>query len=343
MRSFVLSLAAAAALFTGCNHQPGVPVTASAETDPVMHEGDVADDPAIWTDGKETLIIGTHKKGGGLEVYDLSGKRLQSLPEGKFNNVDLRYGMEVGGKKLDIVAASNRTDDTLALYAVDPDTRKLVPIADGKIPTVAKSYGFCMYHDLGKNAYYAIVNNKEGRVVQMELFDAGNGKVGAKTVRTFDVGSQTEGCVADDETGYLYVGEEEKGVWKYAAGADQDDRRKLIDHTGKGGHLTADVEGISLYLLENGEGYLVVSSQGSHSYNLYDRKSGKFLGDFHIADGEIDGTCETDGLDVTSANLGADYPKGILVVQDGEDLPGGTQNFKIVDFRKILSALGLEK
>jgi 3-phytase len=31
-------------------------------------------------------------------VYDLSGKPLQYLPDGKMNNVDLRGGFKLGGK-----------------------------------------------------------------------------------------------------------------------------------------------------------------------------------------------------------------------------------------------------
>ena len=41
---------------------------------------------------------------------------------------------------------------------------------------------------------------------QWELVDAGNGRVRANRVRDIPFATQTEGCVADDETGVLYVG-----------------------------------------------------------------------------------------------------------------------------------------
>ena len=77
---------------------------------------------------------------------------------------------------------------------------------------------------------------------QWELFDNGSGKVDGVRVRSFDVGSQTEGMVADDQLGYLYVGEEDVGIWRY--GAEPTDpadnaNRFLVDSTngGAGGHL----------------------------------------------------------------------------------------------------------
>ena len=57
----------------------------------------------------------------------------------------------------------------------------------------------------------------------------------------------------------------------------------------------------------------------------------------------IDGTSETDGLDVTSANLGGAYAQGMLVIQDGyKRLPDGPQNFKYVAWEAVAKALQLE-
>ena len=68
-------------------------VMAAVETEPMRSGGDAADDPAIWlhpVDGAKSTIIGTDKKRG-LVVYDLTGRELQYLPDGKLVNVDLRY------------------------------------------------------------------------------------------------------------------------------------------------------------------------------------------------------------------------------------------------------------
>ena len=57
----------------------------------------------------------------------------------------------------------------------------------------------------------------------------------------------------------------------------------------------------------------------------------------------IDGASETDGLDAVSAPLGAKFPAGLLVVQDGRNLsPREKQNFKFVSWRDVAAALGIE-
>jgi len=59
-------------------------------------------------------------------------------------------------------------------------------------------------------------------------------------------------------------------------------------------------------------------------------------------DGSLDGVQETDGLAVTSETLSADFPMGMLVVQDGyNDLPTEHQNFKLVSWQAIAEVLGL--
>ena len=55
------------------------------------------------------------------------------------------------------------------------------------------------------------------------------------------------------------------------------------------------------------EGYLIASSQGDNSYVVYERGGeNAFVRRFQIGDGDgIDGTEDTDGIDVTTADLGA--------------------------------------
>ena len=60
-------------------------------------------------------------------------------------------------------------------------------------------------------------------------------------------------------------------------------------------------------------------------------------------DGTVDGTEETDGIDLVAAPVGADYPAGLLVVQDGfnYDSDGAriNQNFKLVSWADVRSNL----
>ena len=131
--------------------QPPVPhavvdVHAAIETVPVETGGDAADDPAIWVNPKDparSVIIGTNKQRG-LQVYALDGSLLQDVPEGRMNNVDLRAGFSLGGREVVLVTAGNRSGNTIAIYALDPETLKLANVAARDVKT-ASAYGSCMY------------------------------------------------------------------------------------------------------------------------------------------------------------------------------------------------------
>ena len=321
------------------------------ETDVMPSYGDAADDPAIWVhseDPAQSLVIGTDKQSG-LLVYDLEGALLQHLPDGNMNNVDLRDGFPLGGQAVTLVTASNRSNDGIAAYRIDAVGRRLVEVADGVLPTgFADPYGLCMYRSEATGEFYVFVNEGgRGTIRQWRLFDNAKGKVAIEQMRELEVGSQAEGCAADDATGQLYVAEEDRGLWKYSAEPDGGDARNLIDATGDEGRLTDDVEGVAIWADGDGSGYIVVSNQGADNYALY-RRGGRheFVGFVHVVanavDG-IDGASETDGLDVVSASLGAAFPQGLLVVQDGRNIaPEQRQNFKYVSWADVATALDLE-
>jgi 3-phytase len=315
-------------------------VSATRETQPVPHGGDAADDAAVWihpTDPASSLVIGSDKDGG-LAVYDLGGAQLQFLPDGELNNVDVRYDFPLGGETVDVVVASNRTNDSIAVYRIDPDPiGSAWLIAAGSVPVAPlEVYGLCLYADRGSGTFYAFVTSQDGPVEQWRLVDGGAGLVTGARVRSFDLGDTAEGCVADDELGTLYVAEENAGIWRYGAQPEAGSARILLDAAGAG-HLTADVEGLALYPREGGAGYLLASSQGSSTYVLYDRVSHAHVGSFQIVAGNgIDGTSETDGIDVTNVALGASFPSGLFVAQDGVNSdPAANQNFKMVPWQVI--------
>jgi 3-phytase len=313
-------------------------VHATVETEPVPHSGDAADDPAIWihpTDPSLSTIIGTNKQGG-LAVYDLSGKQIQYVAEGLPDNVDLRDGFPLGGQKVTLVTAGSRKDNTIQIYKVNPQTRQLENVAARPIKHTIAVYGMCMYRSKADKFYY-FGTSKSGDVEQFELSDNGSGKVDAKSVRKFKVGTTVEGCVADDELGHFYVAEEAAGIWKYGAEPNAGSNRTQVGKVGDG-HLFADVEGLAIAYGPNGTGYLLASSQGNYSYVVYKREgNNEFVKKFRIGDGVIDGAEETDGIDVTATPLGDKFPKGLFVVQDGfNDKGSKNQNFKLVPLDAII-------
>jgi 3-phytase len=318
-------------------------VTATIETEPVSSEGDAADDPCIWVhpdDPALSLIVGTNKEGS-LDVYDMQGKRLQSIPDIEPNNVDIRH--EVGpNRDLDLVALTDRKDNSIGLYRVNAASRSLEPAryGDGAVTGIEEVYGMCLYRNVDTNEVSVFINSKLGEVEQWHCVFRDDGMVGLELVRAFEVGGGLEGAVADDEAGVLYLGEEGLGIWRYDLRAmARDDEavvRTLVDLTAPAGRLVADVEGLTLFRGEGGAGYLIASSQGNHTFNVYRREGrNEYVGSFRVVAGNgIDGTEETDGIDVCGADLGPGFEWGVFVAQDGLN-DDGNQNFKLVPWRAL--------
>nr|WP_314541109.1 phytase [uncultured Massilia sp.] len=312
-----------------------------AQTEPVARAGDAADDPAIWvhpTDPDGARILGTNKKQG-LLVYDLQGRQLQLLESGRLNNVDVRQDLRFGAETFDLAMATQRDENAMVLFAIGADGK----VAEAaRIPTTLDDiYGACLYRT-PQGGLDAFVNDKDGRYLHYRITRAA-GRFGAELKRSFRLASQPEGCVADEKTGLLFMGEEDRGVWVASADAAQPAAPRMVLPVGD--VLHADVEGMGIYHGSKGN-WLVVSSQGNDSYVVLDAAPPfRVRGAFRIginADAGIDGASETDGLEVTSARLGGPYAQGLLVVQDGHKrLPDGPQNFKLVAWEDVARALGL--
>ncbi|AVZ76857.1 hydrolase [Streptomyces lunaelactis] len=184
---------------------------------------------------------------------------------------------------------------------------------------------------------------------------------------------QVEGMVVDPANGMLYAGQEDIGIWRMRA--DLTGKPVLVDKVkeygipgvydaeteecapgadpGYGGRrLAADVEGLTLFQESDGDGYVMSSSQGDNTFALYDREiseRNEYEGGFRIgaASATLDGSEECDGAAVLNAPLGARYPRGLLVVQDGHETPaapdgeGGEREstgFKFVDLGAVVDA-----
>ena len=101
------------ALATGCSGAPGKTEPAAGAikprfiTEPTKWD---TDDPAFWipSDRTKALVVGTDKNSdGALYVYDLTGKIVQRVGDLKRpNNVDIAYGLSLGGKPVDIAHAN---------------------------------------------------------------------------------------------------------------------------------------------------------------------------------------------------------------------------------------------
>lgn len=255
--------------------------------------GDDADDVAIHASG---YVIGTNKNDeGGLEVYDRNGRRLQWLQLGETNNVDLRGST---------VISSNRTRNGVDVLSFKAGTLVLLR----SFPVAFEPYGICLSADT-----VIVTASDAGRVEQYSL-------TGKPLRRLSGIESQSEGCVADDDDGVIYVAEEERGIWRFAADAAASSAGTLIDTVQ--GNLAADVEGLTLV-----KGHLIASSQGDDRFAIY--RGDEFVGGFRIADsGSIDGASGTDGIDANEA-------LNLLVVHDSENEGGESSNYKYVRLSEL--------
>ncbi|MEU6390598.1 phytase [Streptomyces sp. NPDC046939] len=248
-------------------------VTPRAET-AALHDdsagGDAdADDPAIWrnaADPDRSLVIATAKKGG-LRVYDLDAREVQSIPApaapgpdhapGRFNNVDLVHSSRLA----DLAVTTDRGGDRLRIYRIDRDRSggPLKDVTDPKAPLIFSAsqeevdeqrtaYGLATWTDKATGRSYALVSRRERtRLALLELTARADGTVGYRPVRTLDLPSsfrlpngaswspcaepgelpQVEGMVVDPDDGTLYAGQEDVGIWRLRA--DLTGTPKLID------------------------------------------------------------------------------------------------------------------
>lgn len=326
----------------------GTPVPAAGETQAVATKAaDAADDPAVWVDPKDStrgVIFGTDKQAG-LYAYDLTGKVTQFIPDGRLNNVDLRGGFPTPSGEKVLVAVSDRDRKGAALYLLDPATLQTAPWGIARLD-LGEPYGLCM----GKRGddFLVITNGIDGQVRQQKIAAGPDGAFVATEEKRYAVGSQTEGCVVDDEKGVLYIGEEDHAIWRYSL--DPADTARVKIAAAPSDMITPDVEGLAL-LKDGAKTWLIASSQGDSTFPVWrvDGEAPVYAGRFSVmAANGVDGVTGTDGVTALGGAVGA-FPEGVVVMQDDVDSDGeatsttrARQNFKLVDWRAVKAALHLE-
>lgn len=328
-------------------------VSPSVETDPMPDSGDSADDPAVWphpTDPARSLVLVNNKQGS-LDVYNLSGALLQRISDGTpfWGNVDVRTAVTVGQTTRDLVAVAHRG---IQFYGVDPGSRRLASVTEGTSISSAGE-GLCLYRSATSGRTYVFIITRAGLLRQYAITDNdADGRWEGSQVRSLQVGSEAEGCVADDATGDLYVAEEDVALWRYDAEPGGGSSRRVVDGvhgTVRGGALAADVEGVTLLDAGRAGKWVIASAQRvanpSSSYFVAYRvlPGGGWAFDraFRVGDGPNADDCDkTDGITVYHGNLGAAFPHGLFACQDNSNRTGSTQrnqDVKLVPIERIFA------
>lgn len=233
---------------------------------------------------------------------------------------------------------------------------QLQTIAGGSHPTKDEFevYGSCVYKSRNTGKQYLFVNDKSSEYLQYEL-SWSNGALKTELVRDFFSGSggQVEGCVSDEDNGWVFIGEEPSALWRYGAEPTDDPEatKALVAKVGDG-KLNADVEGVTLIQGKTADkGFIIVSNQGVSAYNVYRRQAPhEYVMTFTITksrDGNVDAVSNTDGIAAVGSRLGNAFPRGLIVTHDdANQLPDGTTSdeasFKLISLQDVLGAKQVE-
>ena len=283
-----------------------------------------------------------------MYVFDLQGRIVQDkVVRGivRPNNVDIAYGVELGGRKVDVAVVSERYANRLRVYRL-PD---MAPVDGGGIAVfegerAREVMGIALYTRPGDGALFAVVSRSdayaptEGYLHQYRLIDDGTGTLRGVFSRAFGSWSgvkEIEAIAVDNELGHIYYSDENTGIRKYLADPGAEDAEDELALFGTS-DFTDDREGISLYKREDGTGYILVSDQQANRFNIYAREG--------VADNPHEHTLltsiplateDSDGSEITTVPLPG-FPGGLFVAMSTD------RTFQFYAVEDLLQAAGLE-
>jgi 3-phytase len=319
---------------------------------------DDPDDPAIWvhpTDPTRSLIFGTNKVAaprGALVVFGLDGRTRQTVAGlDRPNNVDVEYGLNLGGRSVDIAVVTERLKNQLRVFQIAPDGSGISDVTSpgntrvfaGRTGEEAAPMGISLYRRPRDGAIFAIVAPKtgprQGYLGQYRLEEDGRGRMKAGFVRYFGKFSgvgEIEAVAVDDALGYIFYADEGDGIHKYRADPDHTGAAHELAHFGRTG-FRADREGIAIYERNDGTGYIICTDQidGNSEHHVYRREGEPGQPHDHsnllkVVRGGADGT---DGIEITSRPLGPKWAAGLMVAMNSSG-----RNFLLYRWEDVASA-----
>ena len=315
-------------------------------TEKVHHD---SDDPAIWIDRKDpsrSLVLGTDKDAdGALFAFGLDGKVLPELTiRGLLrpNNVDVAYGVMLGGKKIDIAVVTERYAHRLRIFSL-PDMR---PVDGGGINVfegerAREVMGVALYTRPSDGAVFAIVSRssqfapQSGYLHQYRLIDDGTGTLRGIKVRAFGNWSglkEIEALSVDAASGLLFASDETYGIREYRADPTAENANEELSVFGLKGFVR-DQEGSAVFQEASGNTLLLVSDQQAGTLRVFDLKTRSATKESYRLVGRVQITAkETDGIDLTSTPLPG-FPNGLLVAMSAD------RTFHLYDLGEILRAI----
>lgn len=305
------------------------------------NDKDNIDSPAFWYSDSVKYLFATAKSSDVVVVYNAeTGKEIKRIGISGKGKGELKRPNGIAVFK-NFMFVVERDNARLQIFSI-PEFKSLGVWGEGDL---VKPYGIFVYGN-GKKFNVLITDNyktSEGKIpIANELnkriwdfsFSYDGNKILLLNKRSF--GDTTK-------TGMLKVVE---SIWGDTTNnnlliADEDiseNNVKVYDMDGKFKHLfdvkgiiNTQPEGIVLFQCKNGEGFWIVTDQDykNNYFNLFDRKTFKFLGRFKGKN-----TSNTDGVALTQKSFGK-FSKGAFFAVNND---GGVAIF---DVKEILDSLNI--
>jgi myo-inositol-hexaphosphate 3-phosphohydrolase len=301
-------------------------------SEPVKYD---SDDPAIWINKENpaaSLLIGTDKNANGaLYVYNMEGKIITEKIVKNLqrpNNVDVAYGLLLKGKNVDIAVTTESYAGKLRIFSL-PDMQA---VDNGGIEVFAGeteiSYnepkGIGLYKRPSDGKIFAIVSRKSGPTDETYLWqylleDDGLGNVKGTLVRKFGKFSgkqEIEAVAVDQELGYVYYSDERVGVRKYFADPEKGNQELALFATSG---FASEHEGIAIYKIEDGTGYILVSDQQANEMHIYPREgTSGHPHDHPLLKVVTISATSTDGIEIANYPIAPHFLNGIFVAMSND-------------------------
>ena len=135
-------------------------------------------DSALWLDAQQpasSLLLVSGGEGG-LEIDDLSGKRIARFESLEVGFVEIRQNVASGNGTVDLLIASHLGLGALRVHAFDAPNRRFTELTTAPIAVDDAITGLCTYRSSLTDKLYAFVATDQGQLEQWELFLYGDRK-----------------------------------------------------------------------------------------------------------------------------------------------------------------------
>lgn len=285
----------------------------------------------VAADPSQSLVFATDKDDNFVEVHHLATNTFVGKIGGTGtgagqlqypNGVGVAYGVPTGSGNKDLLFVVERDNHRVSIFSL-PDRSFLAHFGVGDL---VEPYGVAFYWEGNELQAWITENDPTpDRVYVYRFIPEGTGIKGVLSF-SFPASGSLESLVIDAVAQRALICDEigERDVMAF------DLQGNLITRFGKG-LFANQPEGLVIYDLGDGEGYIIVSDQNVQpyaEYEVFDRKTYRSLGHFS---GE---TKTTDGIALTQAALPR-LPRGSFYAMHSDDV------VHVYDWAEIAKALNL--